>query len=57
MWYLPGSVWKASTGIPTSSDPIRLELENMSTLHASCLVSFMLRSFLTMLSTLALGAV
>ena len=57
MWYLPGSVWKASTGIPTSSDPIRLELEKMSTLHASCLVSFMLRSFLTMLSTLALGAV
>ena len=57
MRYFPSSDWKGATGIPISSDPIRHELEKMSTTNASYFVSIMSPNFSAMLSTLALSMV
>ena len=55
IWHRPGFVWKAGTGIPISSDPIRTVLEKMSRISVSLLVSSSSSSLATMLATQALA--
>ena len=57
MWYFQGSLWKAATGIPISSEPIYTVLDKMSMIRMSFFPSPSSATLRVMVATLPGGMV